>query len=301
MRSPAAARGRCRASVSTVTRNSELAASCAAMPRCRTRSVASSSSARRSKGRCDDASALVSTFSVDGRELDLAGWADVLPDEWPAPETGHGSVEVRGTLKGAALVQLAAEVDLVATSPQRRRRGRLHCPPRNRCTSAPATSDAGASAPRAGRRRRPIPVLPGTPRRSPRCSAIARLAFGLRAQKVGDTWRATVSNLNMARPTAAWLAARIEARVDCARADGRMKASGKTDRIVLELCGRCSRICRRASGRAAARAERAPARSATSRSSSNAMLLTARRSTRCRLASRTCRLRRCNARRAPVA
>jgi uncharacterized protein (TIGR02099 family) len=55
----------------------------------------------------------------------------------------------------------------------------------------------------------------------------------LRAQKVGDTWNATVSNLNMARPTAAWLAARIEAQW-MRTADGRMKASGKTDRIVLE-------------------------------------------------------------------
>ena len=60
-----------------------------------------------------------------------------------------------------------------------------------------------------------------------------RLAFGLRAQKVGDTWRATVSNLNMARPTAAWLAARIEAQW-MHTADGRAKASGKTDRIVLD-------------------------------------------------------------------
>ena len=60
-----------------------------------------------------------------------------------------------------------------------------------------------------------------------------RLAFGLRAQKVGDTWNATVSNLNMARPTAAWLAARIEAQW-MRTADGRTKASGKTDRVVLD-------------------------------------------------------------------
>src|SRR5512145_584059 len=72
------------------------------------------------EGPLQDASALVSAFSVDGRELDLAGWADVLPDAWPAPETGHGSVELRGTLKGQELVQVAADVDLsrvVATPP----------------------------------------------------------------------------------------------------------------------------------------------------------------------------------------
>ena len=64
------------------------------------------------EGPLQDAAALVSTFSVDGRDLDLAGWADVLPDAWPAPETGKGTVEVRGALKGAALIQLAADVDL---------------------------------------------------------------------------------------------------------------------------------------------------------------------------------------------
>src|SRR6185436_11419779 len=51
-------------------------------------------------GPLQDANALVSAFSVEGEELDLAGWADVLPDAWPAPEMGHGSVELRGTLKG---------------------------------------------------------------------------------------------------------------------------------------------------------------------------------------------------------
>ncbi len=152
------------------------------------------------EGPLQDAAALVSTFNVDGRELDLSGWADVLPDEWPAPETGHGSVEVRGVLKGPALVQLAADVDL------------------SRVAAAPPQ---WASA------------LPVEERAPAAMLSYPRLAFGLRAQKVGDTWNATVSNLNMARPTAAWLAARIEARW-LRTADGRTKASGKTDRVVLD-------------------------------------------------------------------
>ncbi len=152
------------------------------------------------QGPLQDEAALVSTFNVDGRELDLAGWADLLPDEWPAPETGHGSVEVRGVLKGPALVQLAADVDL------------------SRVAAAPPQ---WASA---------LPVEERTPAAM---LSYPRLAFGLRAQKVGDTWNATVSNLNMARPTAAWLAARIQARW-LRTADGRIKASGKTDRVVLD-------------------------------------------------------------------
>jgi uncharacterized protein (TIGR02099 family) len=152
------------------------------------------------QGPLQDEAALVSRFDVDGRELDLAGWADVLPDEWPAPETGHGSVEVRGVLQGPALVQLAADVDL------------------SRVAAAPPQ---WASA---------LPVEERTPAAM---LSYPRLAFGLRAQKVGETWNATVSNLNMARPTAAWLAARIQARW-LRTTDGRIKASGKTDRVVLD-------------------------------------------------------------------
>lgn len=149
------------------------------------------------EGPLQDAEALVSTFDVDGRELDLAGWADVLPDEWPAPETGHGSVEVRGVLKGPALVQLAADVDL----------SRVAAAPPQWANAPPAAEAAMLSYP--------------------------RLAFGLRAQKVRDTWSVIVSDLNMARPTAAWLAARIEAQW-MRTADGHTKASGKTDRVVLD-------------------------------------------------------------------
>ena len=180
------------------------------------------------EGPLQDAAALVSTFSVDGRELDLAGWADVLPDAWPAPETGHGSVEVRGVLKGPELVQLAADVDLRSSSP-RRRCGRSRCLSQSPGTPVRAKQRHARRARRT--RRRPIR------RRGEHCAAAMlsypRLAFGMRAQKVGDTWHATVSNLNMARPTAAWLAARIEGAWP-RTADGHTKASGKTDRIVLD-------------------------------------------------------------------
>ena len=54
---------------------------------------------------------LASTFSFDGDRLDLAGWADLLPDEWPAPETGQGSFRITGALRGPALMQLSAQVE----------------------------------------------------------------------------------------------------------------------------------------------------------------------------------------------
>src|SRR5690606_17678771 len=48
---------------------------------------------------------------ISGDGLDLAGWADVFPDEWPAPEMGRGSLELSGSLQGAALTQLTAKID----------------------------------------------------------------------------------------------------------------------------------------------------------------------------------------------
>jgi uncharacterized protein (TIGR02099 family) len=182
------------------------------------------------EGPLQDAAALVSTFNVDGRELDLAGWADVLPDEWPAPETGHGSVEVRGVLKGPALVQLAADVDLsrVAAAPPQWANA---LPDAERLVVAENDGDADASEPEADTQETDAGAAPND---APAAMlSYPRLAFGLRAQKVGDTWNATVSNLNMARPTAAWLAARIEAQW-LRTADGHVKASGKTDRVVLD-------------------------------------------------------------------
>jgi uncharacterized protein (TIGR02099 family) len=182
------------------------------------------------EGALQDASALVATFSVDGRELDLAGWADVLPDEWPAPETGLGSVEIRGVLKGPTLVQLAADVDLsrlVATPPTwvtpLPTAERLHAQANDNAVAAPVEKAD------------PQETDPGSAASQVRAEMLSypRLAFGLRAQKVGDTWHATVANLNMARPTASWLAARIEGEWT-RTADGHVKASAKTDRVVLD-------------------------------------------------------------------
>src|SRR5690606_24540418 len=55
------------------------------------------------EGELERSSALLSRFQVEGRSLDLAGWADVLPDSWPAPESGEGTLRVAGTFEGAEL------------------------------------------------------------------------------------------------------------------------------------------------------------------------------------------------------
>jgi uncharacterized protein (TIGR02099 family) len=182
------------------------------------------------EGPLHDAAALVSTFSVDGRDLDLAGWADVLPDEWPAPETGHGTVQVRGAMQGAKLIQLAADVDLsqvVAVPP-------MWATPLP--VAEPLDPDAGDAEKHAAEpQQRSDETDPGAAASAARAEMLSypRLAFGMRAEKVQDRWHVVVSNLNMARPSAAWLAARIEG--DWQRTpDGHTKASGKSDRIVLD-------------------------------------------------------------------
>lgn len=63
------------------------------------------------EGALENSAALVSSFSISGAEVDLTGWADVLPDEWPAPETGRGSLRIQGSLHGSQLTQLSASVD----------------------------------------------------------------------------------------------------------------------------------------------------------------------------------------------
>ena len=91
-------------------------------------------------GPVEQYASLASTFSVDGDRLDLSGWADLLPDEWPAPETGQGSIRINGALRGPALMQLSAQVELnnVAAAPAP---GQLALPAAEPMRQPPGESD----------------------------------------------------------------------------------------------------------------------------------------------------------------
>jgi uncharacterized protein (TIGR02099 family) len=183
------------------------------------------------RGPMQEPAALVSTFSVAGKELDLAGWADVLPDEWPAPETGRGTMQVRGVLQGAGLVELSADVDLggiAAVQPA----WSTALPVAE--AMRPDTDDVDVETPPVAE---PLPsdeTDPGAAASATRAAMLSysRVAFGLRAQKAADTWKVAVTNLDLARPPAAWQAARIEGQ--WMHAGDRTKASGKADKIVLD-------------------------------------------------------------------
>jgi uncharacterized protein (TIGR02099 family) len=54
--------------------------------------------------------------AVQGTEFDLAGWKQVMPDDWPAPATGTGSFQLSATLKGARPQQFTGSVNFVDVS-----------------------------------------------------------------------------------------------------------------------------------------------------------------------------------------
>jgi uncharacterized protein (TIGR02099 family) len=63
---------------------------------------------------------VASVVTVEGESLDLTGWADVLPDRWPAPESGRGSVNLTASFVGPQLQSVIAKTqfnDLTAAPP----------------------------------------------------------------------------------------------------------------------------------------------------------------------------------------
>lgn len=63
---------------------------------------------------------VASTLHVQGEALDLTGWADLLPDRWPAPESGRGSLDMTASFVGARLRSVILDArfaDLRASTP----------------------------------------------------------------------------------------------------------------------------------------------------------------------------------------
>jgi uncharacterized protein (TIGR02099 family) len=203
------------------------------------------------QGPLEEYATLVSTFRLEGEQLDLAGWADVLPDEWPVAETGHGSLRVSGTLSGPALTQLSAEVDfanfatvLPAWTMALPRAEPMRQPAGNEGAQRPdeAVPDESArTAPDGSGIAASNESMPGgeaqqteqTPPVEPQVLSYERVAFKLRAQKLEQHWNASVTDLELARQRSNWRARQIEAKW---LRDGNrvMEVSGKADKIVLE-------------------------------------------------------------------
>lgn len=182
------------------------------------------------KGEIQNSAALLSTFDVQGKKLDLAGWADLLPDAWPAPESGHGAVRVSGTLRGAELLQVSAALDIgqlttdlpVWTIPL----------PVAQPLRPPVSSD---DAPRVPKHPIETPRVVPEPivHPPPQVLSYSRLAFGLHAQKSDNQWTMTLSDLDATRSDSSWRAKQLSARWSRDEQGG-IKVSGAADRLALD-------------------------------------------------------------------
>jgi uncharacterized protein (TIGR02099 family) len=184
-------------------------------------------------GKLEESGALRSTFNVQGEKLDLAGWADLLPDAWPAPESGHGAVQVSGALKGAELLQVSAKVDLgqlttvlptwaipLPTAAPLQPPASSDDPPPKRAPKHPIEPEPAVVA------EEPAP----TP---PQVLSYSRLAFALQAKKTNDEWSLALSDLDATRSDSSWQAKQISARWSRDEQGG-MKVGGEADRLMLD-------------------------------------------------------------------
>ena len=179
-----------------------------------------------SDGRLADPQTLTWTFTVEGRDVDLAGWADVMPNHWLAPETGSGSLMVAGKFRGLNLEYASGEVKLsqvtLATpvwSTPLPRPGVLQNPDAlaHETSTEPTTVAAVAPAPT-----NPTEFVGYT-----------RLGAKFRVQHSQQGWHTEVTDLELARTQSPWTPSRLE--LDFARNEaGGYDAKGKLSLLVIE-------------------------------------------------------------------
>lgn len=186
----------------------------------------------RASGALEESHAVVSSFSIEGDELDLAGWADLLPDEWPAPETGRGSVLVSGTLRGAQLASLNAKVDfrkVAAVAPVwtvelptaeplriKQEEGGVRSADTNAAVVAPAA-----------------PPAPTSPPTTPEMLSYERIACNVVANRIDNGWKLSASDVEVLRGKEDWRAGALEAQWT-RTAEGASTLAAKADHVRLQ-------------------------------------------------------------------
>jgi uncharacterized protein (TIGR02099 family) len=136
-----------------------------------------------------------STVTIEGEALDLTGWADVLPDRWPAPEAGRGSIELTASFVGTSLQTVSARTefnDLTAAPPA----WTIPLP-----TAAPLVPGAAA---RADAAQKPdeaavaaVAVELPEPPPAPPMLSYERLQFEARVEREKEGWHAKVTSLDL--------------------------------------------------------------------------------------------------------
>jgi len=192
------------------------------------------------------ADALLTSFAVNGREIDLAGWADMFPDGWPTPDSGHGMVKVSGAVRGTTLTNVNAQVDLKsvtavapAWSKPLPKADPLRIPEPLDVVQAKATQEkaaAKAAAADAAEAAEEHSVAPLGESISGELISYGRIAFDLRAHRANDAWEMSLRNVDLSTPESPWQAAQIQARlgVPGTSKPGALDVSAKADKVLLQ-------------------------------------------------------------------
>lgn len=183
-------------------------------------------------GPLQNVEALASGFAIEGRDLDLAGWADVLPDEWMVAETGHGSIRMAGALAGRRLTELSAKLDLAAVTavaPVWMTPLPTAMPLVMKTDDAPSKDDAAQDPPAAD----DDPAAPAASPQPPQLLSYDRIALDLRATRQGEGWELSASDVDLTRKSSPWRAGKIVVKWTQSPAGG-LSLAASADRLVLQ-------------------------------------------------------------------
>lgn len=194
----------------------------------------------RTNGRLEALDTLRSTFELSSDDLDLAGWADLVPDEWSVPRTGRGTLHVQGQLVGQTLRTASVAVDFrdVVAQPPRWRIPLPVAEPLRRPPPLPG-EEADEDEPSALREQIAGPAPAATLRRAraaPPSGPIdyERIAFELRAERIEDGWEMSLAHVDVSRRDAPpWQATHVAGEWR-RTADGAFSAAARVDRLVLD-------------------------------------------------------------------
>ncbi len=183
-------------------------------------------------GALDHVDALRSEFHVEGRGLDLAGWADVMPNQWVAPETGHGSVRLSVSFTGTQPDTLSADIDLAKVS--------AAAPEWVTPLPGPAPlvpkqeEDEGEAPPGPPATTAGEPASVAEPQRvAAALVAFERFALHLDARRQDAQWHGAVTKLDLSQKESPWQADKIAFSWTHAN-DGSLRFAADADRIVLQ-------------------------------------------------------------------
>ncbi|AMN46644.1 hypothetical protein ACG33_05940 [Steroidobacter denitrificans] len=202
-------------------------------------------------GALEDYGALAATFALEGRNIDLAGWAELMPDAWPTLEAGHGSVKLSGQTRGAALTQLSAEVAFVSVSASMPQwtiplpsAEPMHQPVRLSMPqpSGLAASDLGPADARPmdpGRPEPPTGVTDPQPADAdagdsiPPLLSYTQLGFTLELQREADAWSLSLRDIDLSTAASPWRARHIQTRWSQGP-EGEFSFAGRADHLILQ-------------------------------------------------------------------